>query len=735
MNEFIEQFLVECRELVEQSTDDLLALEEQPADRERLDSAFRAFHTLKGAAGIVEFDAMGRALHAAEDLLARVRSAESPVTSDLVGDCLTCLDQVVQWLDEMAVTGENPPNAEPAADVVVRRFAREPATAGPVPSAAADWLPTLVARHPHLPAQSAVRYAPPADAFFHEVDPLALFADTPGLLALDAEPAGPWPELAALDPFECRLVIYALSSVPAGALVDLLPPEAEVRSLALDTAAQDLPERAHELLAAQVELLQTPVSEGLPGRIGAAARVAAAILRRLNRLDDALRLEQLGAASVSARDAASLSGALSAILAGRPAPGASQPEPSTAPAAAAEPDAAIVADAAQRTLRVDIERVDALVNLTGELTIAKNALGHALALAREGADAATLADVLRRQQIQLDRLVADLQHAVLNIRVLPLRTVFQRFPRLIREMVVQLGKPARLVTEGDVVEADKAVVETLFEPLLHVLRNALDHGIEPPEQRASLGKPPSATIDLRARRDGDRVVVEVEDDGRGIDIARVRELAVVRGLVAADDAAALTEAEVADLIFAPGFSTAAQVTNLSGRGVGMDAVRTVVERMGGRVSVASRPGQGTTVRFTLPFTVMMTQVMTVEAAGQTFGIPLEAVVETVRLPRGRIQPIGAAQAFVLRDRTLPLIDLAQALGKPGDAMQRDEVNVVVASAGGHVGGLEVDRLGERMEVMLKPMDGLLSGTPGIAGTTLLGDGRVLLVLDLQELLA
>jgi two-component system chemotaxis sensor kinase CheA len=301
-------------------------------------------------------------------------------------------------------------------------------------------------------------------------------------------------------------------------------------------------------------------------------------------------------------------------------------------------------------------------------------------------------------------------------------------------MVVALGKPARLLTEGDATEADKAIVESLFEPLLHVMRNALDHGIEDAATRAAAGKPPSATIQLRAGRDGDRVLIEVEDDGGGIDVDRVRAVALARGVAKAEALADMSEQGIVDLIFAPGFSTAEAVSSLSGRGVGMDAVRSAVARMGGRVAVESRRGAGTTVRFVLPFTVMMSAVMTVEAGGQLFGIPMEAVLETVRVAPDAIAPVGASRAFVLRDRTIPLIDLTEVLGAARVSDRPGNASVVVVTAAGQVGGLEVDRLGSRMDIMLKPMDGLLAGAAGIAGTTLLGDGRVLIVLDLQTLL-
>jgi two-component system chemotaxis sensor kinase CheA len=265
------------------------------------------------------------------------------------------------------------------------------------------------------------------------------------------------------------------------------------------------------------------------------------------------------------------------------------------------------------------------------------------------------------------------------------------------------------------------------------LRNSLDHGLESAAERAQLGKPATATIVLRAARQGEHVIVEVEDDGRGIDLARVREVARERNVVPQGVLDGMSDDAVVDLIFAPGFSTAAEVTDLSGRGVGMDVVRTSVERLGGRVSVSSRPQHGTIVHFALPFTVMMTQVLTVEAAGQVFGVPLDSVIETVRVSRDAIAPIGAARALVLRNRTIPVIDLARALGRES-AASAGEATVLIVAVAGHWGGLEVDRLGERLDVMLKPPEGLLAGVPGIDGTTLLGDGRVLIVLDLQQIL-
>ncbi|WP_293378345.1 chemotaxis protein CheA [Phenylobacterium sp.] len=731
MNEFVEQFLIECRELIEQATDDLLTLEGRPDDAERLDGAFRAFHTLKGAAGIVDFDAMGRALHAAEEVLSSLRAGAEPVTPELISDCLTCLDQVVQWLDAMQADGEIPAGADAAAEAVIQRFRRAGPAAVATPRAPAAWRDALIARHPEAAAAIVLRYAPGPDAFLRGQDPLALLAGVPDLRVLEIEDGPAWPPLEALDPFACRLVFLALagcSAEQARAALGAAPGEVEILALgaAAPEAASGLSATARAVIEAQLLLLENAEAEGLAGRMGSAGGAVANILRWAGRPAAAAGVERALAQSQAAGGPQSLSVAVGRVLAGEAIEDAAPAGP--------QPAERTPAEAAARTLRVDVERIDALVNLTGELLVAKNALGHAVSQAQGRLDTAALAALLKDQHAVLHRLVDDLQRSVLSIRVLQMRQVFQRFPRLVREMVVTLGKPAHLVTEGDETEADKTIVESLFEPLLHVLRNALDHGVESPAARAAAGKPPAATITLRARRLNDNVIVEVEDDGAGVDLARVRAVAAQRGVASPEALAAMSDPEVVDLVFAAGFSTATQVTSLSGRGVGMDAVRAAAERLGGRVTMESRAGAGATVRFILPFAVLMSRILTVEAGGQLFGIPLEAVLETVRVARGDIKPVGASRAFVLRHRTVPVIDLGQTLGARPDPAATDEANIVVVSAGGHLGGLEVDRLGARLDVMLKPMEGLLSGLAGIAGTTLLGDGRVLLVLDLQELL-
>ena len=731
MNEFIEQFVLESRELVQQATHDLLALEKTSTDKQRLDSAFRAFHTLKGGAGIVDFAAMEKAVHAAEDALAAARSGARPITAQTISDCLACLDQVVQWLDSMQGTGELPAQAAAQAIAIVERFGRS-ARESPDPvqerrPPPGNWVSALLAQHEDVRAQAAtaIRYVPHADCFFRGEDPLARMAALPGLLCLDLEPSAPWPALDGLDPFACNLVISALTRASAAeaqtAFGDVMD-QCDVQALVNETTEDERsPLRlARAIVAEQICVLAEAGVESAGARTASAARVAGNVLRHLGKTGDADRIMHAlrSTAGPNAQDLvrASIETALVSM----------------SPAATLVSQGQVRTDAIMRTLRVDATRIDALVNLTGELTVAKNAIGHAVHLAQQ--EGSPLAPVLKSRHAVLDRLVGELQRSVIGMRVLPLRYVFQRFPRLVREISADLGKPANLVTEGDETEADKVVVEMLFEPLLHLMRNALDHGVEDATVRAANGKPPVATIQLRALRQGEHVVVEVTDDGRGIDVMKVRQAARDRKVAAEEIITAMSDAEAIDLIFAPGFSTATEVSSVSGRGVGMDAVRTAVERLSGRVDIESRTGQGTTVRLTLPFSVLMTRVMTVEAGGQMFGIPLDAVVETVRISTDNIVPIGAGKAIVMRNRTMPLVELASALGITREQAGQADATVVITRTDGHFAALQVDRLDDRMEVMLKPLDGLVSGTPGIAGSTLLGDGSVLLVLDLLELM-
>jgi two-component system chemotaxis sensor kinase CheA len=343
-----------------------------------------------------------------------------------------------------------------------------------------------------------------------------------------------------------------------------------------------------------------------------------------------------------------------------------------------------------------------------------------------------------------------------QLRMVPLSQVCRRFTRVVRDGAQELGKSVALVLGGEDTEADKAIVDSMFEPLLHVVRNALDHGIETPQERRAAGKPEEAQISICALHQGEQIVIEIRDDGCGIDPAAVRRKAHERALISDEEAQELTDEQIIQLVFSAGLSTSAQVSQMSGRGVGLAAVRGTVERFGGSAKVESRPGHGTTVRLALPLSMAFMRIMTVQAGGELFGVPIEAITETVRLPRAHIVQIRDGEAFVLRDKIVPTCRLDRLLELPASGQgsghraglgtglgsgvgakhgdDADHALILVTDAGGQTAGIEIDGIGERLEVVVKPMQGLLAEASDYAGTTLLGNGRVLLVLNLGTVL-
>ncbi len=385
------------------------------------------------------------------------------------------------------------------------------------------------------------------------------------------------------------------------------------------------------------------------------------------------------------------------------------------------------------TMRVDMARIDDIVALVGELLTAKNGMSRLIAQAQALEGGLGLSRSLNATQQELGRLIGQLQHASIAVRMVPLDETLRRLARLAREISKQTGKPIELEVSGGAIEADKAIVDGLYEPLLHIIRNAADHGIESEEGRRSAGKPATGKITVAARQAGHRIELQVSDDGKGIAGDAVRAAALARGLISQEAAAALGEDDMLELLFIPGFSTSRTVSELSGRGVGMDAVRAAVRRLGGRVAIASAQGAGTSVTLSLPTSFTISRIMLVTVAGEIYGVPMDAVAESIRVPTGAIVPVRSGEAFVSRERTIPLVRLGEIVGRP--AAERAEELVLVVELGSTVIGLVVDGIGERFETLLRPPAGLLKAVRGIAGTTVLGDGRIVMVLDLEALVA
>jgi len=387
-----------------------------------------------------------------------------------------------------------------------------------------------------------------------------------------------------------------------------------------------------------------------------------------------------------------------------------------------------------KILRVDQERIDMLMDLVGELVVAKNALPFLAKRADEDFKVKELGKEIKAQYSVINRLAEELQSAVMSVRMVPVSSVFQRFPRLVRDLSRRLEKNIQLVMEGEDTEADKNVIENLADPLIHLVRNSLDHGIELPQERRAKGKPEQGTLTLRAIPMDDQVIIEIIDDGKGIDPDIIKQKAYEKGIIDEAKLDTISNQEAVELIFAAGLSSKEEASDLSGRGVGMDVVRTAVIEAGGSVSIKSVVDEGTTLRLALPLSMAVAQVMMIEVDGQVYGVSMETIRETVRVPRSAIERVKHHEVIVLRDKLIPLRRLRHLLGLPDVSEAVEEEAILIVSYHGEEVGLVIDDFHEGIDVIQKPLEGVMSGFPIYAGATLLGDGRVLLILDLKELI-
>ena len=389
-----------------------------------------------------------------------------------------------------------------------------------------------------------------------------------------------------------------------------------------------------------------------------------------------------------------------------------------------------------KVLKVDQARVDRLMNLIGEMVVAKNALPYLANRAENQYGVRELSREIKAQYAVINRIAEEMQDAIMQVRMMPVSFIFQRFPRLVRDISRKLGKEVDLVLEGGETEADKNIIEALADPLIHIVRNSLDHGLETPDARKAAGKPPIGRLVIAARQESDHVIIEITDDGRGIDPTVIKRKAYEKGIIDEDRLEKIDDREALNLVFVPGFSTAEEVSDLSGRGVGMDVVRSAIDKVGGSVQLTSEVGKGTRLVLTLPLSMAVTKVMIVESDRQIFGVPMEMVVETVHVPRTEISTIKRRQTAVLRGRIVPLISLNELLGIAAKPLtnSEDEFAALVVRVGSEPVGILVDDFCEVVDVILKPLPGELSKLSGYAGTALLGDGSVLMVLNPKELI-
>ncbi len=766
-SELLDQFVLEARECLERIGQRLLDVEREPSNAELVNDLFRAVHTLKGNCGLFDFKPLERVVHAGEDLLDRVRNGTLAYGERIADALLAAMDYTIELVDAIAETGRLPEDAPAKAAehaAALRRHLAEPgaaaAPAAPVPApapapaaapAAPDWVLALPEAL-RAPGRVALRYRPEPECFFKGEDPWHLARQTPGLLHLAVGTQAPWAAPEVFDCYRCNLELVAVSEAPRAYVEEHFRYVAEQLDLHDFAEAPAAPagEAGAALALTRARIGQIWAEQrALLARPGIAAGTVAATRRVFGNLlacwgDGAAVADAQAALSALAPGATPLAG-----WAAQHAPEGARAEPAAAAAAPAVPG--IVAPleprrgagaapaeegaAGQKVVKVAQDKIDRLMDLIGEMVVAKNALPYLADRAEAVFGQRELSREIKTQYSVINRIAEDMQHAIMQVRMLPVGTVFQRFSRLVRDISKKLGKEVNLVIEGEETEADKNVIESLADPLIHILRNSLDHGIELPAARVAAGKPAAGTLRVSARQEGDRVVLDIADDGAGIDTARVREKAVERGLIPADRAGTLSEHEAAQLVFLPGFSTAEAISDLSGRGVGMDVVRSAVERVNGTVALSSVRGQGTTIRLELPLSMAVTNVMMIEAAGRRFGVPMDLIVETVRVPAEDIHRFKQAQTVVLRGRIVPLRALADllALDTPPLLNADAEHAVLVVRLGSENIGLLVDDFHGTSDIILKPLEGVLGGLTGFAGTALMGDGSVLMILNPKEL--
>ncbi|MBT82941.1 MAG: chemotaxis protein CheA [Limnobacter sp.] len=423
---------------------------------------------------------------------------------------------------------------------------------------------------------------------------------------------------------------------------------------------------------------------------------------------------------------AALSTGMATEAIARQAAAAVRPKAPPPKAKAAQPAAAVQKE---NTIRVDTARFDQILNLSGEIGLTKNRLNCLFQAFASGASNEELIKSLDTVVGQLDMLVSDLQSAVMKARMQPVGRVFQKYSRLARDVSRQLGKDVELVIEGAETEVDKSILEELNDPLIHLVRNAVDHGIETIADRTACGKNPKGIVNLSARQTGDHIVIEIQDDGRGMRPEIIREKAVEKGLISAEEAGQLSVQESLQLIFLPGFSTKDQISDISGRGVGMDVVKTNIQRLNGRIEIQSEPGHGSTITILLPLTLAILPVLMLKLEEQIYSLPLSCVREIIPIEEDKVQYVGGKPTMVVRGEVIPLLDLATLIGR--ESAPTPKVGVLTIS-GNKACILAVDSLVGQDEVMIKPLDGVKP--KGVAGATLSGEGLLVLVLELRELI-
>lgn len=677
--EILEDFLVEAGEILEQLSEQLVDLEQRPDDSDLLNAIFRGFHTVKGGAGFLQLDPMVDCCHNAENLFDMLRNGDVKVTPELMDVVLQALDSV-NVMFEAVRNGQQLEDADPQ---LIQALIACCSGSAPVSTPAPAPAPAPVVETPAAPAPSE-----PASAA-DEFDMLLGDIEAP---AVAEEPVDDG--LITDDEFESLLdELHGAGKGP--------------------TAGADSKQPAAEAVSApEPDLITEDEFEALLDELQSQGKGAFVEVATPAAVPEVAPAPEPVQAPVAAQ---------------APAPTPAAPVKKDTTAAAVKAAHQQAKPQPESNVRVDTRLLDKIMNMVGELVLVRNRLVR-LGVTREDEEMAKALGTL-------DMVTADLQMSVMKTRMQPVKKVFGRFPRLIRDLSRNLKKEIRLELRGEETDLDKNLVEALADPLIHLVRNAVDHGIEAPDVREAAGKIREGHVLLSAEQEGDHILLIIQDDGAGMDAEKLRELAIERGMMDAEAARRLTEQECFNLIFAAGFSTKKQISDVSGRGVGMDVVKTKITQLNGTLNIDSVIGQGSRIAIQVPLTLAIMPTLMVILEDQAFALPLVNVNEIFNLDLTKTNVVDGQQVIIVRDQALPLfhlkrwlIDGQQSADLPGQG------HVVIVTIGTQRVGFVVDQLVGQEEVVIKPLGTILHGTPGLSGATITGDGRIALIIDIPNLL-
>ncbi|WP_323887845.1 chemotaxis protein CheA [Aeromonas veronii] len=712
--DILQDFLVEASEILEQLSEQLVDLEKRPDDKNLLNAIFRGFHTVKGGAGFLSLGELVDVCHGAENVFDILRNGKRTVTAELMDVILQALDAI----NVMFAQVQNREAPSPASDDLLHDLHELCKPEGE------EQLRTATS----AAAAAAVESEPVAPVVVEEVAPEVVEP-----AAISSEPApvnggGSIDEISA-DEFE-RLLdeLHGVGGAPTktAAAAPIAGGSGDITDDEFEALLDQLHGQGQHMGAPEVNPLksvQKEVDELIDDD-------------EFERLLDELHGRGQGPQSTMAPAAPA---APAAVTPPKPATSVAKPVPAApakpaeaakapAPAAKAAPapaeNSAVQSDT---TVRVDTKTLDVIMNMVGELVLVRNRL-VSLGIASNDEE-------MSKAVANLDVVTADLQGAVMKTRMQPIKKVFGRFPRVVRDLARTLKKEIELVMVGEETDLDKNLVEALADPLVHLVRNSCDHGVEMPDVREKAGKPRQGTITLSASQQGDHILLCIEDDGAGMDPEKLKSIAISRGVLDADTAARMSDNDAYNLIFAPGFSTKAEISDISGRGVGMDVVKTSIVSLNGSVHIDSTWGKGTRLEIKVPLTLAILPTLMVEVGEQTFALPLGCVNEIFHLDLKKANMVDGQLTIIVREKAIPLFYLHKWLIRGANKRSRQDTgHVVIVQIGTQQIGFVVDSLIGQEEVVIKPLDNLLQGTPGMAGATITSDGGIALILDVPSLL-